>query len=101
MNKNDCSAGLVKLDLDEMIKVCGYAIKNAKIEMERQKRQIEEHLFQASRSDTPRDSQFRHLCNANTETDYFKRSSKEYADSVSQYFYLVEAKNREDIQIIR
>jgi len=100
-NKNDCSAGLVKLDLNQLIKVCGYAITESKNEMNRQQRSIDNHLSETFRLDESDHRHFKHLCNAHSETDYFIRAAKQYAESVDQYFYLMEAKKREEIKIIK
>ena len=101
MSKNDCCAGLVKLDLDEMIQICEIAINNSRNEMERERAIIDDHLTDANSPDITQDENFRHLCNANTHTDYFLRASKQYAKSVSMYFFLVEASKRPEIEIIR
>jgi len=99
--KNDCSAGLVKLDLDQLIKVCGYAVAESRNEMNRQQRSIDEHLFQAFRLDESEHEHYRHLCNAHSESDYFLQAAKQYAEAVDQYFYLREAKKREEIRVIK
>jgi len=99
-NKNDCSAGLVKLDLDELIKVCGNAVSNARNTMNKEEKYIDSCLFEAHLPCTEHD-QFIHLCHANTHTEFFMNAARQYAEAVSQYYYLMEAKKREEIQVIR
>ena len=69
--------------------------------MERSHSRIRNCLFDASKNNVTKYDKYLHLCHAHSESERFKRATKEYADSVDQYFYLVQAKDRNEIQVIK
>jgi hypothetical protein len=92
----DMSANQVKLNLDELIKTAGAAVRNAKSQMDRYQAEIDNAHYPG----TPGDDY-----HANHHAQFYAKllaqTAQEYADAWQVYHALVECKTREDIEIVR
>lgn len=95
----DACAGETTLDLDQLRKVAGSAIANARNALNDSKRKIDNELEAAMHCEYENDEQgrFTHLCHANTESERIVRHAQQYADAVKAYFYLTESIRREKV----
>jgi len=93
----DMSAGEVKLNLDAMIDVAMYAVRNAKESMERAESEIHRDTY--NRKNTEATYHANH--HAQFYAQILAQYAQQYADAWRVYFALTEARTRETFILIR
>ena len=94
---HDLSAGTVKLDLDKLINVAAAAVNNARTILMQQIGECDPLNFPRN---TPQE-----IYHANHHCQFYAQrvveAAKDYADAWAAYHALVEAKARENVEVIK
>lgn len=97
MSKFDLNGQTVTLDLEQLKKVLEAAMYTAKLEVERQSKEIEDALFAASATKSDVGS-YQQLNRANCAREYLVRATVAYSDALEAYYHVVEATRREEVK---
>jgi hypothetical protein len=98
--KNDMCAGLVKLDLDEMINVTALAIRAHLEKIQKYQSDISDKLYRAYSCEDPQQA-YSLRCSCHTATEWLMSENEAYCRAVDMLFYLTEAKRRDTVEVIR
>ena len=103
MKDHNLCGSKVELNLDVLIDVAASAVRNAKNQMEHYERIISSAILDASMARHKGD---RHLAYARAHTaqfygEYLERAAAEYAGALRTHFALMEAKERQEVTVIR
>ena len=98
--KNDCSAEIVTLNLNTMIEVAAIAFARSKDAVEDRKHRLD-NLISEGWNEKDKQKRYHLLCSAHCEQAYFLDAAKDYAAAADQLFYLIQARDREEIVISR
>ena len=97
------------IDLFALKSVLEQAVANAKNELQRQEREIQDHFEVAFRSKFDKTNklgkyngdEYSALCAANTHREWLVNAAIAYSDAIQAYFHIVEAIKRDEIKIYR
>jgi hypothetical protein len=95
---HDMSAGIVKLDLDEMIDVAIHAVRNARNMMSKYQSEIDNAIY-TEYSDGDAEYHRNHHCQFWAQ--YLAKAASDYAKAWSTYHALTEAKKREVVEVVK